>query len=1403
MPATRTRPAARTRRLPRGRSLLPAIVVVIVIAGLLLSMIPAPAAQAADRKDAGARSFAPGRVIVGFRPSAGQLARTQAISAVGATSSRSLTGPEGDVVLVRLPATVGVRAAIRRLEALPGVRYAEPDWHVEAAATPNDPYVTNGQLWGMYGGGTTPANQYGSGALSSWDAGSTGSRSVVVGIIDEGVDITHPDLAANIWTNPYDPVDGQDNDGNGYIDDTNGWDFFYNDRTVKDAGEDSHGTHVAGTIGGVGNNGIGVAGVNWEVTMISTKFLGPGGGSTSGAVSALAYLTDLKTRHGINIVATNNSWGGGGFSQALLDAIEAAGDAGILFIAAAGNSTSNNDSVQNYPSNYQCTQTAAGAARGWDCVIAVASITSTGGISSFSSYGATTVDLGAPGSDIWSSLPGNTYGSYSGTSMATPHVTGAAALCASVAPGITPSQLRGAVTSGTVALNSLAGKTVSGGRLDVPSVLTACSPPTAPVTGSPSGLTATGISSTRIDLAWTDGASNESSYEVERAPDTGTCGTWSRVAVLGPNSTAWRMTVASGQGGDFCFRVRATNGYQGGTVSSWSNVAKAGTLPPPAPYTCQSTTYDWLDATAGTQHALTDDSGVGVSLPFTFRLYGEPTQSVTVSSNGFLTVGGGAATYVNTAIPDPSDPSGMAAAWWDDLNPGTGGQVWTRTIGSSGSRRFVATWLNVPIFGQSATDGVTFQIVLEETTNAIVLAWQDVSIANAAYDGGASATIGVESPDGTAGTQISLNSATRTAGTAVRCADTSATLPSVTTNRLAAGTIGASYQVDLAASGGQSPYTWALVQGTLPDGLSLANGGRISGTPTTAGSASLRFRVTDANNATATKDLTLDVATAVSVTTTSLPNAPAGAAYSQALAATGGTGTYTWDISAGSLPTGLTLDAATGTISGTPSGSGIASFTVRATDDSNPGRAGTADLTIEVLAAPTITTAGLPEGVTGTAYSATLVASGGTGPYTFAVKTGTLPDGITLTAATGALGGTPTTAGDVQITWSATDANGAVGTATLTLPIVAPLSVTTATLPRGVVGRDYSEQLASSGGRAPITWTVVSGLPAGLSLSGAGVLSGQPTSAGTGDLVVRATDAASRTSDATISFSVVTAPAIDTATLPDATKGNAYSATLTASSGTGPYTWTLVDGQGALPSGLSLSSAGEISGTTAGTGGVKTFTVRVEDANSVKTTKQLSILVIVPFSANAGTVPEGTIRVSYTYTPSVVGGTSPYTWSVASGSLPAGLTLTASSGRISGTPTVAGLFPVTLRVREAGNATADLPLSLRIRPGAFTLRSPSNGARTTSTSILLDWNDSRAATGYRWCMDTTSGTTCDTSWQLIVGSGSTAPVSQVTVSGLVSGQTYYWTVVAISGDPLAADPILQATSTGWRSFSRR
>lgn len=437
--------------------------------------------QSTVGEDIAQHEFVPGQVLIKYKTSSSgsrlsqdvlTLIQAEVVEEIKTNTmdlANSRKGIETGALLL-VESNLGTLEAIERLRQMPEVEYAEPNWIYHHYGISNDTYFTNGSLWGMYGSATTPSNQFGSGAAAAWANGKTGVNTVYIGIIDEGYMHTHADLQANAGVNPGEtPGNGRDDDGNGYVDDVFGWDFDGNNNTVFDGTGDDHGTHVAGTIGGVGGNGIGVAGVVWNVKMIGAKFLGSRGGTTSNAIKSVDYFTDLKIRHNLNIVATNNSWGGGGFSQALKDAIDRAGNAGILFVAAAGNSGTNNDTSPSYPSGYSSPN-----------IIAVASITSTGALSSFSQFGATTVDIGAPGSGIWSTVPvsggkgknasaGSGYASYSGTSMATPHVAGAVALYASLNPLASAVQIKAAILAQAVPTPSLAGRTVTGGRLNVSS----------------------------------------------------------------------------------------------------------------------------------------------------------------------------------------------------------------------------------------------------------------------------------------------------------------------------------------------------------------------------------------------------------------------------------------------------------------------------------------------------------------------------------------------------------------------------------------------------------------------------------------------------------------------------------------------------------------------------------------------------------------------------------------------------------------------------------------------------------------------------------------------------------------------------------------------------------------------
>ena len=367
--------------------------------------------------------------------------------------------------MVDLPRDLSVTEAVRAYEDSPDVAYAEPNFKVYPSVAPNDPNYRD--LWGLNNagqtGGTPDAD---ADAPEAWDT-TTGSPDTVVGVIDEGMDVNHPDLKGNIWTNPGEVAgNGIDDDRNGYVDDVNGYDFANNNSSVYDpdpiSGKgDEHGTHVAGTIAAVGNNGIGVAGVNWDAQVASLKFLGPQGGYVSDAVEAVNYAV----AEGMDI--SNNSWGiGSGRSQSLEDAIRRADDAGHIFIAAAGNGGAdgagdNNDATPEYPASY-----------GLPNVVSVAASDDTDRLAAFSNYGATSVDLAAPGVGILSTLPGGRYGRYSGTSMATPHVAGVAALIKSQTPGLDDAQVKAKLLGFVDGKASLQGKVATDGRLNAVRALT-------------------------------------------------------------------------------------------------------------------------------------------------------------------------------------------------------------------------------------------------------------------------------------------------------------------------------------------------------------------------------------------------------------------------------------------------------------------------------------------------------------------------------------------------------------------------------------------------------------------------------------------------------------------------------------------------------------------------------------------------------------------------------------------------------------------------------------------------------------------------------------------------------------------------------------------------------------------
>ncbi|MBI3449035.1 MAG: S8 family serine peptidase, partial [Acidobacteria bacterium] len=510
--------------------------------------------------------YAPDEILVKFHRNVKAADRDHVRNQVGGvTRGRFRSGAEH----WKLGKGLTTDQALARLRSHPFVEYAEPNYVLSISTAPNDPLYP--QMYGLHNtgqtGGTPGADIR---AEQAWDV-STGSRSVRVAVIDTGIDFNHPDLAANIWTNPGEiPGNGIDDDHNGFVDDVHGWDFVNGDANPMD--DNGHGTHVSGTIGALGNNGVGVVGVNWRVSLVPLKFLdGSGSGTTAGAIAAIDYGVAL----GVDVMS--NSWGGGGFSQALLDAIRGAAAAEVVFVAAAGNDGTNNDLIPHYPSSYDSPN-----------IIAVAATDASDRLASFSNYGVTSVDIGAPGVNILSTFPGNSYGQLSGTSMATPHVSGAAALIRALSPAIGAVEVKRLLMDSADRISALAGRTVSGGRLNA--FMAIATPDSVPPAAIADVATAT-VTNHSVELRWTatgdDGlVGTASRYDVRysTSPIDSSSFDVARQAtpapVPAPAGSPQAMTV---DGLDFdttyYFAVKALDEW--GNASPISNVASARTFGPP------------------------------------------------------------------------------------------------------------------------------------------------------------------------------------------------------------------------------------------------------------------------------------------------------------------------------------------------------------------------------------------------------------------------------------------------------------------------------------------------------------------------------------------------------------------------------------------------------------------------------------------------------------------------------------------------------------------------------------------------------------------------------------------------------------------------------------------------------
>jgi hypothetical protein len=598
------------------------------------------------------------------------------------------------VLRVQLPEGQSVQEAIKENWKKNDSRIVavEPNYIVHTMRVPNDPMYNN--LYAL-----KDPRLLGDGPVvghinveKAWDI-STGSEDIVVAVIDSGIDYTHEDLAANMYINSGEiPNNGIDDDRNGYIDDVYGYDFYEYDGDPMD--EYNHGTHCAGTIGAVGNNRAGVVGVNWNVKLMAVRFLGPDGiGDISGAIAAINYAVE----NGADILS--NSWGGGGFSQTLLATIENARDHGVLFVAAAGNFINNNDLYPSYPASYNVSN-----------IISVAATDKNDIRADFSNYGKNSVHLGAPGVKILSTVPSGGYEEYSGTSMATPHVAGAAALVRSVFPDISMNELKSRLVYLGDPVDSLIGKTLSGTRLNVYNSMRHNTPFMKAIFPRGGEIF---VESFILPIKWVsiNGGDTVNIFLLKNGEQ------YARIAENIPNSGEYLYEIPKRfAGSGYTIRIDDGNLVDESAGSfdivetffaeqfNRSNFfdlgnkmitffPKEGGKAYDAEITSDKVYQFPTNPSGGKTLTLETDDFKRIDLiNGTFPFYGKDYASFYVGSNGYITFIGGDNTY--SASFDRHFAGPRISALFTDLNPSAGGTVSVKEL----SDRVVVTWEGVPLF---------------------------------------------------------------------------------------------------------------------------------------------------------------------------------------------------------------------------------------------------------------------------------------------------------------------------------------------------------------------------------------------------------------------------------------------------------------------------------------------------------------------------------------------------------------------------------------------------------------------------------------------------------------------------------------------------------------------------------
>ncbi len=682
-----------------------------------------------------ALGYEPGQILVRFKRDAGVSAQTSLHAQLG-TSVVHTYNFVPNLQVVELPKDLSVEEALAQFQKDPSVLYAEPNQiYQTTATTPND--TRFGELFGLHNTGQSSGLADADiDAVEAWDI-TQGSNDVVIAVLDTGIDYNHPDLAPNTFVNPgeFGGTAGVDDDGNGFIDDIHGINTLSGSGDPFPADGEAHGTHVGGTIAAAGNNNQGVVGVNWRAKLIACKAFSPAGATLVDIIECLDYFLEMKTRatNPVNIIASNNSWGGGGFSQALLDVIEAHNSAGILFIAAAGNSNVNTDITAHFPSSYESTN-----------IISVLASNRLDQRASFSNFGARTVDVGAPGQDILSTVIGGQFAVFSGTSMATPHVAGLVGLLKAANPARTAQQIKNLILTGGDVTPATDTEVLTGRRINAFNSLT-CSnrvlnnrfAPTGNVVVALGTPVPVGVLSINCDQPNSNGLS-------VRVAETG-----QTIPLVDPTGSG----QFTGQFTPSALGTLTLQFLNQGTPFDSVTVSAIAAYDPPRlqPAQCRSITGTGINAG--------DDTSLSVATPFPVRFAGASPgfNSVFVGSNGVLSFSTAITAFSNVALPSTAS-STILAPFWDDMNPGpTGnGEIFHQAVGTAPNREFVIEYRDISHF--SNIRSATFQVVFFENSPNILFNYCDVTFESGNFNGGASATIGVQVAPGVA-RQFSFNTA--------------------------------------------------------------------------------------------------------------------------------------------------------------------------------------------------------------------------------------------------------------------------------------------------------------------------------------------------------------------------------------------------------------------------------------------------------------------------------------------------------------------------------------------------------------------------------------------------------------------------------------------------------------------